>query len=154
LAKKDDEDAYKNDERMKLKRIYSPPQHWFDNRKNAVYATIPDAADPTWQQENDPHTQDFHTYRHLSRYERQYRILAGHDLQLGWNGSYEFNSIDQHQQLAATHNDTTDALDYSSSFRRQKETEKSTTTSTLRIRRPIQQLSGCSTQSGLWNALC
>jgi hypothetical protein len=89
---------------------YSLPPHWFDHRKNAVYATIPDAADPTWQQENDPHTQDFHTFRHLSRYERQYRTLAGHDLQIGWNGTYEFNDIDQHQNQHNYLNETTDAL--------------------------------------------
>jgi hypothetical protein len=34
----------------------------------------------------------------LSRYERQYRfLLAGHDCSR-LNGSYEFNSIDQHQR--------------------------------------------------------
>jgi hypothetical protein len=103
---------------------YSLPRHWFDRRQNAVYATIPDATDPTWQQENDPHTQDFHTFRHLSRYERQYRTLAGHDLQLGWNGTYEFNDIDQNQSQHQHNyqNDTTDALStIPSRFRRQKE---------------------------------
>jgi hypothetical protein len=111
---------------------YTLPQHWFDARKNAVYATIPDAADPSWQQENDPQMQDFHDFRHLSRYERQHRTLAGHDLQHGWNGTYEFkfNGIDQHQHQHYYHNNGTlpppaDSFpNIPSRFRRQKETRE------------------------------
>lgn len=111
---------------------YSLPRHWFDHRQNAVYATIPDAADPTRQQENDPHTLDFHMFRHLSRYERQYRTIADHDLQIGWNGTYEFNDIDididqnQHNYHNYHNETSTDAFSTNipSRFRRQKESRE------------------------------
>lgn len=70
--------------------MFSLPQHWFHSKQNAVYATIPDAADPEWVQEDDPQWHDFQSHRHLSRYERQYRLETGQDLQIGWNGTYQY----------------------------------------------------------------
>jgi len=63
-----------------------PPAHWFEAEQNAVYASIPDPLDE--RHINNRHLQDFHAYRHLSRYERQYRIQNGLDLQANWDGNY------------------------------------------------------------------
>jgi hypothetical protein len=64
---------------------------WFHPNSNAIYATMPkrDAMD---EEENqaDEHLVDFHRYRHLSRYERHYRLQSGLDLQPDWDGIYDF----------------------------------------------------------------
>ena len=63
------------------------PPHWFDSRRNAVYASIPDSADP--MHNNNSQLHDYHRYRHLSRYEIQLRRERGLDMQLDWNGTYD-----------------------------------------------------------------
>lgn len=63
------------------------PEHWFAREQNAVYATIPDRDDPLHANNRQLH--EYHTHRHLSRYERQYRYESGMDLQLDWNGAYD-----------------------------------------------------------------
>jgi hypothetical protein len=66
---------------------------WFAPEQNAVYATIPDIADPN-HIENRP-LQDFYVHRHLSRYERLYRAKHDYDLQYNWNGYYDRKFMDQ-----------------------------------------------------------
>ena len=52
-----------------------------------MYATIPDPLDPFYKDDMD--LQEFHRYRHLSRFEIQFRL--NHDLELksDWDGTYE-----------------------------------------------------------------
>lgn len=59
---------------------------WFAPEQNAVYATIPDRRDPAYA--NDRALHEFHTHRHLSRYERAYRTSRGINLHVEWNGEY------------------------------------------------------------------
>lgn len=67
----------------------SHPHHadWFAPERNAVYATIPDPADPA-HAENIA-LRDFHAHRHWSRYERHHRSSRGRPLVLNWNGAYD-----------------------------------------------------------------
>lgn len=86
------------------------PQHWFAAEQNAVYGTIPDKDDPAHVKNTQ--LQEFYATRHLSRYERQYRIQRGLDLQIGWDGIYEFDidsnerSIDMDDEYNRTSNDS------------------------------------------------
>ena len=92
-----DQDDIYNDEAMN-----DLPPEWFHPKVSAVYATLPKQdgstlADYTVQHNNDDNhndndnvdesdvdlwmrEQDFHNYRHLSRYERQYREKHGLEL--------------------------------------------------------------------------
>ena len=73
---------------------------WFHPNTNAVYATLPKKEDyfhdtngtgkPTDSDDDDLILlEDFHRFRHLSRYEREYRLKAGLDLQPHWDGIYD-----------------------------------------------------------------
>jgi hypothetical protein len=68
------------------------PSHWFDPRQSAVYATIPDPLDPLHA--DNRHLQDFHRYRHLSRYELQLRLDTDLELVTDWDGTYYFVTDD------------------------------------------------------------
>lgn len=63
------------------------PEHWFDSRSNAVYATLPKEEDSD-QLDYDDMLEDFHQHRHLSRWERQYRTEHNLDIELDWDGRY------------------------------------------------------------------
>lgn len=85
---------------------FSPPSEWFLRQTNAVYATIPDKQDP--RHRNNRQLHEFHSLRHLSRYERVHRMEQGLDLQIGWNGTYEFDEYhgdDDMDQLFRRFND-------------------------------------------------
>jgi hypothetical protein len=58
------------------------------NRNSAVYASLSDEH----EQGLGDAEQAFHQYRHLSRYERDYRERHGLDLQLDWNGTYSHHN--------------------------------------------------------------
>ena len=77
---------------------------WFHPNTNAVYATLPKKEDyyhKNGRRKTKTTTTDFaneddllllenfHRYRHLSRYEREYRLKAGLDLQPHWDGIYD-----------------------------------------------------------------
>lgn len=69
------------------------PSSWFDSRSNAVYATLPKESDMNHTRTRSKHHRSlrhFHSHRHLSRYERQYRLENNIDLQPEWDGIYSF----------------------------------------------------------------
>lgn len=63
------------------------PRHWFDRKSRAIYATLPKEEDHG-KTPDDLALLDFHKFRHLSRWERKFRIENGLDLQLDWNRTY------------------------------------------------------------------
>ncbi len=68
------------------------PKWWFHNHSNAVYATIRKVDDDD-EDDNDPlRWKEFHAHRHLSRFERAYRIEHGLDLQTSWDGIYRLEN--------------------------------------------------------------
>jgi hypothetical protein len=101
-----------------------PPEHWFDSRSNAVYATLPkkdDDDDPTTVPADDAQRhsrmlQDFHAHRHLSRYELHYRIENDLELQTDWDGNYHY----QRTILHTNDNDDNNATASRHDIRRRK----------------------------------
>jgi Xylanase inhibitor N-terminal len=109
-----DEDAFQ-------KRIINRSQHRrlsdVDNmpnldhvyHENAVYATIPDQYDP--KQKRNRRVREYHSYRHLSRFEKEFRKSNNIDLQANWDGIYTFDipddddDNDDDDMLSSDHDD-------------------------------------------------
>lgn len=77
---------------------------WFHPNANAVYATLPKKEDYSSGKTNETDGDntmlgDFHRYRHLSRYEREFRWKQGLDLQPHWDGVYAFDDDDVDDEL-------------------------------------------------------
>lgn len=83
---------------------YDETQDWFHPNSNAIYATIP-KKEELKEFDDDEELVDFHRHRHLSRYERQFRLKEGFDLQPDWDGHYCFNG-DLAERLSQTTNTT------------------------------------------------
>lgn len=73
------------------------PEHWFHPSSNAVYATLPKDED---SEANQPKSlRDFHRHRHLSRWERRFRVENSIDLELDWNKTYSHRQMQEAQSL-------------------------------------------------------
>jgi len=73
-------------------------EEWFHSNTNAIYATLPkkeDLDDLTLEGDDDEMLQEFHRYRHLSRYERKWRLEQGLDLQPNWDGVYNLDDVER-----------------------------------------------------------
>ena len=76
------------------------PESWFHPNSNGVYATLPKGLDPQDLRRRQQ-LDDFHAHRHLSRYERRYRLNADIDLEANWDGVYRDSNFTDHRHLKA-----------------------------------------------------
>lgn len=79
---------------------------WFHPNSNAVYAAIPKKEDREYFH-FDEQLEDFHRYRHLSRFEREYRLGNQLDLHPDWHGIYEFDDDNDDDLFGDEIEDTT-----------------------------------------------
>jgi len=108
---------------------------WFHPNSNAVYATLPKYYDKDdddddnnttiFEEEEDTMLQEFHKYRHLSRYERDFRLRHGLDLEPYWNGLYTYDDDDETKT-----NDDPEYEHYDSEFNRVYNDSNSTVSGT------------------------
>jgi hypothetical protein len=67
---------------------------WLHPHSNGVYASLP-------KESGGLQLDDFHAHRHLTRYERQYRLKRDIHLESNWDGVYRDHNLTNHRHLEA-----------------------------------------------------
>jgi hypothetical protein len=86
--------------RIAMKPVPQLLDSWFHPHSSGVYATLPKASDPQDLRKGQQ-LDDFHAHRHLSRYERQYRLKADIGLEANWDSVYRGSNFADHRHLKA-----------------------------------------------------